>query len=294
MVWIREFDELPWEVQQSTATTVRFWPKVDGANVIASAVAGEVTVAIHDTAGDVVQAATNATPVKATGPLAGRTASNSHTYIPVAIPSIATLGERYSARITWQVSGSAVVRFDQRLFDVVLYPFSQPETSMSDLLDLRSDIATVLDRMGQRLGYASGREAQEGAASLCAYNGRLALDSRIRDQVLQDRSTASASETRAPVLGVDAVYARPALVLDRARLIRVERLEAMAHLYRSLAPAPDEGEDPFSSLYRHFRDAASTAWMQVGPLAYDGSEDLVPDTQLTNLGQVTRLRRVQS
>ena len=48
-----------------------------------------------------------------------------------------------------------------------------------------------------------------------------------------------------------------------------------------------------SSTYRHFRDAAGGAWLQVGPLAYDGSEDLVPDRDLVNMGRVTFLRRVQ-
>jgi hypothetical protein len=292
MVWIREFDELPWEVRQSTATTLRYWPKVDGANCIASAVAGEVTFQVMDSSGTEVQAATNATPIKATGPLAGRTASNSHTYIPIAIPSIATLGEHLTVRILWQQSGQSVVYRDIRQFDVVMNPFGQPQASLSDLIAVRNGIAAVLDRMGQTLGYASGTEAQEGAAAMCTYHGRLAVSNRIRAQVVTDRSTA-VSENRAPVLGYETVYARPALTVDRNQLLMVERYEALAHLYRAIAPAPDDGEDPGSGLYRHFRDAASSAWLQMPPITYDGAEDLVPDSSLANMGRVTRMRRVQ-
>lgn len=281
MAYIQEFDELPWEARQGVATTFRFWPKIDGRNVLASATSGHCYFTVHDPSGTSIQSQTSITP----------TTVGAVSRLDIAVSAISTLDESYTIRLTWRESGSSTVQFDTMVFDVVLYPFGQPWTSLNDLLDLRSSAADALDRMGQNLEYASGDEAREYAAGLCAYNGRLRLDARIRDEIINARL--GASETSAKT-STGTVKGRPHLILDRRRLIRVERLEAAAHLYRSLAPDPEEGEDPMSALYRHFRDEASAAWQMVGPLRYDASEDLVPDSVVEDVGRVIYHRRVQA
>lgn len=284
MVYVRELDDLPWEVRRSTAAVLRYWPKREGRNVVASSTAGHCRYAVYDPQGAVVQAEANVAPTT----VDGRSA------LDLAIPAISTLDERYQVRIYWRETGAAQTSevFDVRLFDVVLFPFGGPSTSLNDLLELRADARDVLDRMGQRLGYAAGDEAREYAAAICAVHGRIALEARVRDAVAQEARSAP-SETVATTRG-RSQYTRPALILDRARLARCERMEAMAHAYRSIALGPEESDDPASQAYRHFRDGAGLAWQQVGPLAYDAGETLQPTSELGSIGRLTRVRRVQA
>lgn len=284
MVYVRELDDLPWEVRRSTAAVLRYWPKVDGRNVVASATAGHCRYSIHGPNGDTVQGEANVSPTT----VEGRSA------LDLSIPAIATLDERYQVRVYWRPTGGAATSevFDVRLFDVVLFPFGGPSTSLNDLLELRADVRDVLDRMGQRLGYAAGDEAREYAAAICAVHGRIALEARVRDAVAQEARSAP-SETVATTRR-SSRYTRPALILDRARLSRVERMEAIAHAYRAIALGPEESDDPASQAYRHFRDGAGVAWQQVGPLAYDAGETLQPTGELSDVGRLTRVRRVQA
>jgi len=284
MVYVRELDDLPWEVRRGTATTLRYWPKLDGRNVVASATAGHCRYAIFSPQGTAIQGETNLTPTT----IEGRSA------LDIAIPAIGVLDERYQVRVYWRESGAAATAevFDVRLFDVVLFPFGGPTTSLNDLLELRADAKDVLDRMGQRLGYAAGDEAREYAAAICAVHGRIALEARLRDAVATEARNAP-SETKIAARP-SSRYTRPALILDRARLARVERMEAMAHAYRSIALGPEESDDPASQAYRHFRDGAGLAWQQVGPLAYDDSETLQPSGEVSDVGRMTRVRRVQA
>lgn len=284
MQYVRELDDLPWEVRRGAAAVLRYWPKVDGRNVAVSATAGHCRYAVYSPQGSVVQGEANVTP----------TTINGRSALDLAIPAIATLDERYQVRVYWRPSGGAATTevFDVRLFDVVLWPFGGPATSLNDLLELRADARDVLDRMGQRLGYAPGDEAREYAAAICAVHGRIALEARVRDAVAQDARSAP-SETVATTSRASR-YTRPALILDRARLARCERMEAMAHAYRSIALGPEESDDPASQAYRHFRDGAGLAWQQVGPLAYDAGETLQPTGEISDIGRMTRVRRVQA
>jgi hypothetical protein len=284
MLYVRELDDLPWEVRRGAAAVLRYWPKVDGRNVVASATAGHCRYAIYSPQGGVVQGEANVAP----------TTVNGRSALDLAVPAIATLDERYQVRVYWRPSGGAATSevFDVRLFDCVLFPFGGPSTSLNDLLELRADARDVLDRMGQRLGYAAGDEAREYAAAICAVHGRIALEARVRDAVATDARNAP-SETR-PGTVQRSRFMRPALILDRARLARVERMEAMAHAYRSIALGPEESDDPASQAYRHFRDGAGLAWQQVGPLAYDESETLQGAGEVTDPGRMVRQRRVQA
>ena len=80
----------------------------------------------------------------------------------------------------------------------------------------------------------------------------------------------------------------------RARLKRCELYEALAHLYRSMAIQPEDGTDPAAAAYRLYRDMASTAWQQVGPLAYDAGETLQPSGTVADPGRITYRTRRQA
>lgn len=280
MVYVRELDDLPWEVRRNTATTLYLWPKIDGRNVVVSATAAHNYYEVYDPSGNAVQGATNATVSTVSGV----------SRLALSIPAIAALDERYQVRCYWRETGSSVEQMDVRLFDVVLYPFGGPAVSLNDMLEQRADVRQRLNEMGQRLGYATGDQAQEYAAAICAVSGRIALEARVRDAVVQDARIHG--ESKAPVAATAARYTRPALVLDRARLKRVELYEALAHLYRSMALQPEDGTDPAAAAYRLYRDMAGVAWGQVGPLAYDAGETLQPTGEVTDPGRITyRVRR---
>lgn len=285
MPYVRELDDLPWEVRRGASAVLRYWPKVDGRNVLASAAAGHCTYEVVSPSGATVQAEINITPTTVSGV----------SLLDLAIPAITELGERYQVRITYRESGGSVSYTDLRTFDVVLFPFGQPWVSFNDLVEARQDAADILNRIGVQLGYTTGTEAREYAAAICAIEGRIALDARIRDTVLSDYARA-ASETRSPAAlsRLGRRFCRPALIIDRQRLTRVERFGALAHLYRSVALRPQDGEDAASQVYREFKGLADHAWSQVGPLAYDSSEDGVPDEIIAEVTRVGRMRRVQS
>ena len=273
MPFVRERDDLPWEARLNASATFRYWPKLDGRNIVASPTAGHCRYAVRGADGSSILGETNVTPTTVAGV----------SRLDLAIPAIATLGERLQVRIWFRETGGAE-RYDMRTFDVVLHPFGQPWTSRNDILEMRPDADTHLDRIGQRLGYAAGDEAKIFAAAICAIHGRIALEARIRDTIGVDRSSSGR---------LGAGFTRPALIIDRQRLARVERYETMAHLYRSVAQKPEDGDDPASQLFRHFRDSANTAWAQVGPLGYDADQNGVPDTVISDVTRVFRFRRAQ-
>ena len=78
--------------------------------------------------------------------------------------------------------------------------------------------------------------------------------------------------------GLDA--GRPALILDRDRLMRGETALALAHVYEAIAKDPAAGTDDDSSQARKWRADYERAWTELGPLAVDADEDGVVDTDL--------------
>lgn len=279
MAYVRELDDLPWEAPFGRSHVFRFWAKENGENVVPSA---SPTWAIYSESGSSL--------TSGTGTVTASAQDASQSYIAITVPNSLALGERYQLRVTWVASVSGVTYEDIRLFDVVRFPFGAPYTSLNDLQELRSDISDRLNRIGVSLGYATGDTAREAGAAICAYHGRIALEARIRDQIERD---AAAGDNRAPNVRARSRYMRPALILDRTRLARVERYEAAAHAYRFDAKAPEDGDDSASQAYRHFRDQANLAWTQVGPLTYDSADTGQSDAQVAELSRVTFARRVQ-
>ena len=282
MTYTSEFDELPWEARKDKATTFRYWPKVDGINVTASSVSGEVSFTVHQPDGSQIQGSSNVSP----------TAVGKYSRLDLAVSAIATLDEGYTVRLTWRQAGGAEEYFDVVPFDVVLHPFGQPQVSLNELQDLRPGIGDALDRFGQDYEYASGEQARKRAASVCAYNACLALNARIRAAVISG-NVGGVSETSAGSARRDR-RGRPHLVINRKQLLPIERLEAAAHLYRGLAPDPEEGEDPMSALYRHFAGEAEKEWQRLGPIPYDFNEDLTADQVVEDIASVVYMRRRQA
>lgn len=258
MAYVNELDDLPWEARFGVATTLRFFFKENVRNV---SVSGTPTVNFYSSSGADLGADT-------TGVVVSPAQDTDQQYRAVVVPSTFALGERYRARITWTSATSSVAYAEDRLFDVVRTPFGAPWTSLNDLIEARPEVLEILDRWGQRLGYAAGDVARENAAGIAAVHGRLWLEAKIRDQISRDAVT-TATETKAGRSRTGLIPWRPALIIDRQRLMRPERFAALAHVYRGVAKAPDDGDDTHSQLYRHFRDQAEAAWLGVGPLAYD-------------------------
>lgn len=263
MTYARELDDLPWEATRAVATTFGFWPKVDGENVRA---ASSPTVQIYDPSGNLISSSTGTVADSGT-PSVSR--------ISFTVPAQTDLEEKYSAHVTWRVFGSTEDRQYIRLFDVVLYPFGGPAISLNDLLEVRPDIGYVLDRIGTNLlGFASN--GREQAAAVFALQARIELETMVRTSMVAQGENL-----------------RPALILRRERLARVERLLAVALVYESIADNPGGGEADNDAPGPFYRRQAEAAFRSLGPLEYDRTEDLVPDTTLPNLGRVTFTRRVQ-
>ena len=284
MTYIRELDELPWEAREGVPITFRYWPKVDGRNVLASSVAGEVTFSVFKPDGVQVQGPTTVTP--ATVSITSRNISRFD--LPVA--GLADRGEGYQVRLTFREDGQTFDHFDARTFDVVLWPFDQPRVSLNDMLEERSDLGPTLDRIGQRLNFVAGDDAQERAASVIAIRARWDLYSMVRDAIRQDAK--AASEVNAPATQASR-RTRPNLILRREPLYRVERFLAMKNVYLSIAKDPEDGDREADTLYRLYRDQAARAWQMVGSLEYDADEDLVGEELVEDPGRVTFHTRVQ-
>lgn len=278
----RENDELRRELRLSVAGTLRWWPKLDGANVLLSTTGGEVSVIIKDPGGSTIQTISDAT--------SGVTDIGSpaeYSYLDISASAISVLDEDYSAHITWRQRGASVDYLDVIWFDVVRWPWGQPSVSLNDMLEERPDAADILLRHGLRLGYSSATAAAT-MAGVYAVRARVELDAKIRDTIEADR--VRASETSTGQGGGDR-YTRPNLVLNRERLSRVERKLAMRLLFAADMGDP-EGGDESAGLFRFYDAEAERAWRSVGPLKYDGpSEDIVATETITDIARSRTLRR---
>jgi len=278
MAYARELDSLRQELRQSVTGTIVHWPKVNGANVVGSAVAGEVTFQVYDSSGTSIQGPTNLTP----------TTVGDVSRFDVSVSAIATLDEDYSVKILWIESGGSTTYIDMVYFDVVLYPFGPPSVSLNDMLEERPDVQETLDRHGQLLGYTAGDTAKETMAAIYAVRARVEMDAMLRAQVALDQANANASPAIHPA--TQSRYTRPNLILNRERLNRLERKLAMKLVYEG-DMAQLEGESMF--LYEHYKSAAESAWRGIGPLKYDAAEDLVVDSTLEDVGRVVYQTRAQ-
>lgn len=265
MTYERENDDLRRELRKGQPGTFVYWPKVLGENVGATA----ASATVYSPGGAQIE-------VPSTSIVGNK--------ISIPVSAIEDLDEDYRVEVSFTYA--AVDYFDVFFFDVVLFPWGQPSVSLNDILEERPDARYTLERQGKRLGLGTGTEAEE-MAGIYAVRARVELDALIRDQISRDAASYLGSN-----LSTARQYTRPYLILNRERLNRVERKLALKLMYAGEMTAPDSAEEA-ASLYSFYEEAANNAWRGVGPLKYDNSEDLTPDSDLADLGKVGILRRVQ-
>jgi hypothetical protein len=258
VAFARELDSLRPELRAGAAGTVSHWPKVDGQNVLATA----ATFKVFDEGGTELQSGA-----------ASLTAVGAVHRIDCAVSALSDLADGYRVEVTWTYASTTY--FAAILFDVVLHPWVHSETiSLNDLLEARPDVDQALDRLGVLLGYTAGEDAQNAAAAIMAERARVRLDAWLRSAATESGDL------------------RPALIIDRVALSRVERPLALAALFESNAQDPEDGDAEPDALYRHYTRRAEAEFKALR-LAYDSSEDGTPDAVVRSLGSVVRTERVQ-
>ena len=258
--WIEDIRQ---EMRQDVAGTVYAWAKIDGENVSATS----ATFVVYGPSGTVVQASTSAT----------LTAVESVSRIDCSVPAIGTLDEDYRVDIEFVVSGATY--FTSVSFDVVLWPFSQPIVTLTDMLGERPEFGQILDRLAALLGNQVSTTADAGG--VYALKGHVVLDGWIRASV-SDHNTG---------VGLGK-YTRPYLIINRERLKPVELMLAMREIYK--ADANDVSEDTTEEsgvLYREYSMLAEKAWRSVGPLKFTVDDDLEPEAIEHRVGGVVQQAR---
>jgi hypothetical protein len=303
MTFFRELDELRREFRAAPGNgqTFAFWPKVDGVNARATAL-GSLGIegvslgqeySVYKPDGSLLYGpiAINSTDV-GTPTITRFDIALSTTSIP-HLGTREALGEDYFIKLSWIDHAQTNVYLEVIYFDVVLWPFGQPSVSLNEMMQERPDAQDVLGRLGVRLGYTTGSDAQTNMAGIFAHDAHVELDALIRQRILEDNKEEVASYTSTNVSRRPRCT-RPSLILNRERLSRVERKIALKLIYAADSTDPDD-EEKSSGLYRHYAAEADKAWAAVGPLKYDNTEDLIPDEVIIDVAKVTsvRTRRVQ-
>lgn len=263
-MFLFENDDIRPDAPRGQASTITVVPKIDGTPVDASgASSGDWTVT--ESGGLALGAGT----VSVTSVTAGsRTVAS---YV-VPIPAIDRIQEDVVLSLRWTPTGGQQVT-ELVTFDVVAAALGGM-VSVNDLLRHRPDVQEALERIGRRLGVSSSEQAAaEAGARSVAVLARQALQAMLRQRAETDGQP------------------RPAQILDRRELARVEALLALRELYASLGRDPQEGEDQGSALYRHYRTQADSAFESMR-VAYQTGEDLTK-AGTTSFSRVFSMRRVQ-
>lgn len=241
MSYESELDDLRREVRADASAIMAYWPKVNGRNVVVTA----ASASLFDKDGTSLGAISASVEVgKDDG---GDPAETLYSRIDLTVPAC-DLGENYTIEVTFTSGGLPYV--DAFTFDSVLYPIAHASmVSLNDLLEVRPDVADVLERQGLRLGFEA-EEAAEKMASIYSVRAIEDIQSRLGDACREQRGS------------------RPSLVIQRDRLSRPIRYTAMKLIYAAESSNPEDGEDEAAGIYRHFRAAADAAWRGVGPLQF--------------------------
>lgn len=268
-VFSRELDDLRREVRFGAAGSLRYAPKVDGANVVVT----ELRYALFDAQGASVQSATTGTVTMVTD--GEDPPSNLYSLVDLSVPSGLDLAEHYRAEIAFDVG--AATHADSIEFDVVRYPIRDAcMLSLNDFREARPDVVDILTRQGLRLGYAEA-SAPVQMAAIYSVRSLIALDARLRDRLLHESASGG----------------RPALVLNRERLLPFLRAYALREVMLAETSDP-EGQDEASGLFRHYRDEAEAQWRGLGPLRFmDATAQAAAPAAsvVSGLGRTKSLRR---
>lgn len=257
--WSQEGDARTPELRRASAGSIRWWPKVDGANV---ALGADPAFTVHTPPGAEIQSG-----------LASRKGVDSYSRVDVALAAIDKRDCGYQVRINYLAPGETVARLHVILFDVVEWPL-EFGVSLNTLLGLRPSIGRSLKRMGSHLSPAL--DESEMAAHFIE-QAAVELDARLRDQIRKDSDGNPGAS-------------RPSVILNRGGLDRYVKVEAMRLLFAADGANP-EGDNEQAALLRYYTEQAKTAWRSLGPLEYDTTGDLVADSVERNRTRVVRCRR---
>lgn len=280
MVYAVELDDLRQEIRRNVATTIIFWPKIDGTgNVGASSVAGDNRIEIRNPDGSVQTSETNIT----------QTPVGTVSRFDIAIGAIDQMDEDYHAVLTWRETGTTLARLEAIYFDVVREPWGPSSVSLNSLQSLSPDIVDRLTRQGNRVS-----QTPEARASVIAHQARIELANWIRQAVSEDVDRMSPLISDTVITQSTDSYLRPRLIKDKTRLHSVEVKIAMALAYAADMRADAEEGDAVAQLRAHFLAEAKSSFSALGPLKYDLSDDLSVDTTVSEINRFIPVRRVQA
>lgn len=274
MTFVPDFSEIEPEVRIGVADVVSFFPKVPGTGNVLLSTAPTFTV--HDPAGKQLGSGTASLQSVGT-PAISR--------VDVQVPAIETVDEGYQVRLKWREDGG-VERLEVITFSVVMHPFDETTVGKNDLIQLRPAAFTALQDGARRLG-----QSVDQFASLLGFAARSELIQRVNAQAKEDR--ADYQDPLRNIYGHDHGFLRGYMILNRARLKRVEVRLALAELYATVHTRGDE-DDGSANLHEFYMRQADRAWRSV-ELRYDfAGNDLVEDGVIRKSGTTLRMRRVQS
>jgi hypothetical protein len=241
-IYSREYPGVRREIEHNAGGYFDLWPKLNGVNVRATAV---VSCSVGSAV--CVDIMDGATPVY------------SRLRVTITAGQAPERGENFPVEVAWtgpaSTSGREVV-----VYDVVRNPCG-PLVSLNLARQGRPGVYAICERNGKEL--SATPLTPDEACGIYAASARVELQDKLR--------LAAAGLTAT----------RPALILDRDRLLRAEVALTRAHVYESVAKDPVAGTDVDSAQARFWRAAFEVAWQQMGPLAVDADpEDGAADSAL--------------
>lgn len=267
MVFLPELDAARPELRKGTlGETLTLYPKQNG-NLISNL--SSATYTIRDPNGVVLVDAATATVSTTT--YGARTIG----VISVAMPGISYLGMNFILEVAWvkidQTRGTEVLTFD-----VVRVPLGAL-LSMNDLIEGYAEVQEILLSIADRMGLSSTDQANmESITGVYANRARAAFQSML--------------ELRADQEGKP----RPAMILDRRKIIPIEAHLALRDIFAAIARAPlDDPEDRDAGRYR-FHAAEAGRLFDALRIPVDLDEDGTADATLNNYNQVFRTARGQA
>lgn len=263
--FILELDEARPELKRGTASmTLAVWPKYNSA-LISNLSSATYSIRLEDGTQLLTDAAASVASVTYGDRTVGR--------VDVTMPGISVLGQDNVLEVTWRridnVTGVEVI-----LFDVVRVPLGSL-IGMNDLIEGYIEAGDLLIRAGQRMGETDEQLAAERAATVYANGARVALQGMLEARATKDGEI------------------RPAMILDRRKLVPVERHLALRDLFAAFAVGPlDVGDDLDSGRYR-WHSAEAHRIFESMRITYDRDEDGVEDG-VSSFGGVYRTARGQA
>lgn len=259
MAFAAELDDVRQQIRQggdAASNIVVFWPSVAGTGNVP--VTGTPTYELRkDTTASIGSGSVTVTDVDGISKITiGIDASDT---------SVFELLENYSAIITWAHGGRTYVSTVR--FDCVLDPIGDLNVTLNDLIEEVVDMDERLTRQAAIQG--TGRTAEQ-AASVYA----------VKAWGDVYRMLKAKSEAQGGLI--------PRLIVDREALRRVVVARACARVFR----AEGGGLDSESrQLFEDFSEEAILRFQEMGPLAYDSSEDGAVDSTVSGWATV-QCRRV--